>query len=374
MGRKQLIPICEPDVTEGNEEKYVLDALKSGWISSIGSYVTRFEQEFSSYCLAKYGVTVSNGTAALHLALLALDVGKGDEVVIPDLTFASTANAVLYTGATPVLADVGSEIWNLSSESFASKITSKTKAVIAVHLYGHPCEMDSISSIARDNKIYVIEDAAQAHGAEYKGKRVGMLGDIGCFSFYGNKIITTGEGGMCITNDSVLEEKMRVLRDHGMSKERKYWHESIGFNYRITNLQAAVGVAQLEQIENFIKRKRNIALQYDKFLESMKKHVIFPVQKEWAKSVYWLYTVLLRGSDQKTRDDVIKRIRGYGIDVRPTFYPVSMMPPYRKLLKAPNPVSKQLGLTGISLPSGIKMDESRIREVADAFKKSVCKV
>jgi perosamine synthetase len=179
---------------------------------------------------------------------------------------------------------------------------------------------------------------------------------------------------MCITNDSVLEEKMRVLRDHGMSKERKYWHESIGFNYRITNLQAAVGVAQLEQIENFIKRKRNIALQYDKFLESMKKHVIFPVQKEWAKSVYWLYTVLLRGSDQKTRDDVIKRIRGYGIDVRPTFYPVSMMPPYRKLLKAPNPVSKQLGLTGISLPSGIKMDESRIREVADAFKKSVCKV
>ena len=236
------ISLAQPQLS-GNEYKYLMDAFLSTWISSIGSYISRFEETFSNYCGVKYGIATSNGTTALHLALSALDIGSGDEVIVPDITFAATINAVLYTGAVPVIVDVEEDSWCIDPDEIEKAITPKTKAIIPVHIYGQPCNMDAICAIARKNNLYIIEDCAEAHGAEWKNGKVGSFGIISCFSFFGNKVITTGEGGMCITDSIELNEKMRILRDHGMSRKKKYYHEVIGFNYRMTNLQAAIGLS-----------------------------------------------------------------------------------------------------------------------------------
>jgi perosamine synthetase len=265
----KMIPVSMPQLS-GNEEKYVLECLKSGWISSAGSFVTRFEEAYANYIGTKYATSCSNGTAALHLALLACGVGPGDEVIIPDLTFAATANAVLYCGAKPVLVDVEEKTWNIDPVLVENVMTSKTKAIIAVHLYGNPCDMDALMAIAERHKVYVIEDAAEAHGAVYRGRKVGGIGHIGCFSFYGNKILTTGEGGMCVTNDKKLLDTMELCKNHGMKKERRYFHEVIGFNYRLTNIQAAIGLAQLEQLPAFIKERSRVTQQYQKSLAGKK--------------------------------------------------------------------------------------------------------
>jgi len=259
---RKFIPIAEP-LFEGNELKYLTDCIESGWVSSAGKYVQQFENEFGEYIGCKYGVAVHTGTAALHLALAALGVGPGDEVVIPTLTFAATANAVLYTGAKPILVDVEEETWNLDPDLIEKNITEQTKAIIPVHLYGFPCDMDKILEIAEKYNVNIVEDAAEAHGAEYKGKKVGGIGTVGCFSFFANKIITSGEGGICVCNESDIVEKIETLRDHGMKKDKKYWHDEVGFNYRMTNLQAAVCVAQLERINTFInKNSKNAKLNY----------------------------------------------------------------------------------------------------------------
>ena len=247
-------PVAIPNLN-GNEFKYLTDAFLSTWISSSGKYIDKFESEFSSYSDCTYGVTVSNGTVALHLALVALGISEGDEVIIPDLTFAATINAVLHANATPVIVDIGKDSWCISPDEIKKAITSKTKAIIPVHLYGQPCDMGAIMKIAKKYNLKVIEDCAEAHGAMYGDKKVGSFGDIGCFSFYGNKVITTGEGGMCTTNNSELNNKMRILRDHGMSATKRYWHDIVGYNYRMTNLQAAIGLAQLERIEDIHKNR-----------------------------------------------------------------------------------------------------------------------
>ena len=265
----KAIPVSEPDIS-GNEKKYVLDCIETGWISSLGSYVTDFEEKFSRYCGAKHGVAVNNGTSALHLALAACGIGKGDEVIIPDMTFIATANVIAYLGGTPVFVDAEPRTWNIDVTKIKSKITKKTKAIMPVHLYGHPCDMDPLRELAEENGLLIIEDAAEAHGAEYKGKKVGALGTVGCFSFYGNKVITTGEGGMCVTNDEELAERMRLLKDHGMSAKKRYWHTVTGFNFRMTNIQAAIGVAQLEKIDQFIATKRVNAALYNKLLAGVK--------------------------------------------------------------------------------------------------------
>ncbi|MFH1514194.1 MAG: DegT/DnrJ/EryC1/StrS family aminotransferase [bacterium] len=357
-----MIPISEPLLGE-EELQNVIDAVKSGWISSKGAYITEFEQKFAGYCGVNNGIATSNGTAALHLALKALGIKKDDEVIVPTLTFIATANAVTYCNAKPVFVDSHPIYWNMDPEKIEEKITENTKAIIPVHLYGHPCDMDPIMDIARDHDLYVIEDAAEAHGAEYKGKKVGSFGDINCFSFYGNKIITTGEGGMCLTDDDELAERMRILRDHGMNPNRKYWHDVIGFNYRMTNMQAALGVAQIEKIEKIIELKRLNAEHYNRLLKNVNENTItLPIEEKWARNVYWMYSVLI--DHRINRDDMIKKLEQEGIDTRPLFYPIHKMPPY---LGGVFPVAEVVSKLGISLPSSPNLMLSEIARVCDVL-------
>ncbi len=361
---KYKIPVAEPDIGE-NELKNVIDAVKSGWVSSKGPFIEEFEKKFSSYIGVKYGIATSNGTVALHLALTALEMGPKDEVIVPALTFASVANAVLYTGAKPVFVDSHPNHWCIDQSKLEEKITEKTKAIIPVHLYGNPCDMDAIMKIAKDYNLFVIEDCAEAHGAEYKDRKVGTFGNIACFSFYGNKIITTGEGGMCLTNDEDFVQKMRVLRDHGMDIKRRYWHEVVGFNYRMTNLQAALGVAQLEKIDKFIGKKRKIAKLYNSFLKNVQGVVSHPEMPQ-AKNVYWLYSILINKEAYGiSRDEVMNKLAENSVETRRFFYPLHHMPPYKRY--SPNchfPITEKLSSTGINLPSSVKLTEKKIYEIA----------
>lgn len=350
-----MIPVAEP-ILGGNELKYISDCISSGWISSIGKYIKRFEEEFSIYIGAKYGIATSSGTTALHLALVTLGIGKGDEVIIPTLSFIATANCVAYTGAKPVFVDSEPHTWNIDPELIEEKITERTKAIIPVHLYGHPADMAPIRDLAEDHSLVVIEDAAEAHGAEYRGKKVGSLGDAGCWSFYGNKIITTGEGGMITTNNDEIMEKAMLLRDHGMSKEKRYWHLFIGYNYRMTNMQAAVGLAQVEKIEEYVALRRKNAKSYNELLRDL-PNVTIPPEMEWAKNVYWLYSILV---DKIPRDDLIGILHDNGIDTRPFFYPMHKQPPYQKLCSEKLSVAEDLAEKGLSLPSAPSLKEDQI--------------
>lgn len=363
-----MIPISEPNIGE-KERAYVLDAVQSGWVSSLGYYVEKFENDFARYCDVRYGASTSNGTVALHLALAALKIGPGDEVLLPDFTFAATANAVLYTGAVPVFVDSEHDTWNIDARLIEARITNRTKAIIPVHIYGHPCDMDPILALAKKYKLFVIEDAAEAHGAEYKGRKVGNFSDIACFSFYGNKTVTTGEGGICITNDTVLNDRLRLLRDHGMRKSKRYWHDEIGFNYRLTNLQAALGCAQMERIDDFIATKRKNALKYNQLLKGL-GWISLPPEKEYAKSTYWMYSVLITEKAPFDRDTVISRLRDSGIDSRNFFYPVTAMPPYEKYRgNASFPVSQRISASGINLPSSTKLTTEEIDFICATLKK-----
>jgi perosamine synthetase len=341
--RVKFTPVAQPNL-KGNEFNYLCDAFLSTWISSTGAYINRFENDFSQYCGTKHGVAVSNGTVAIHLALLALNIGKGDEVIIPDLTFAATINAVLHAGATPVIVDVEEESWCIDPIEIEKAITAKTKAIIPVHVYGQPCDMDKIMLIAKKHNLKVIEDAAEAHGAEFNGNRVGSFGDISCFSFFANKIITTGEGGMCLTNDDSLNERMRVLRDHGMNKQKKYWHDEVGYNYRMTNLQAAIGCAQLERVDEIITERDLIEMNYKNSLEGLN---LLQWQRQYPnrKKVVWLVSVL---SNQKEK--VMEKLRENSIDVRPFFYPLSEMPVYKNYVFSSS-VSQKLSKIGLNLPT-----------------------
>lgn len=280
-----FIPVAEPMIGK-EEEMLVLEALRSGWISSIGKYIQQFEEEFARFCSVKHAITVSNGTAALHVTLVALGIGPGDEVIIPALTYVATANAVTYTGSTPVPVDVESDTWNIDPSKIKEKINPRTKAIIPVHLYGHPADMGPIMEIARKYHLFVIEDAAEAHGALYRNQIVGSIGTVGCFSFFGNKIITTGEGGMITLNNSILAQRIRMLKNQGVSKKRKYFHPEIGFNYRMTNLQAAIGLAQLRKVQKIIDKKIEIARLYQKFLLPLIPKITLHPEAKWAKNVF----------------------------------------------------------------------------------------
>ena len=349
-----MIPIAEPLLGE-EELENIIEAVKSGWISSKGKFISEFEEEFAGYCGVKYGVATSNGTTALHLALSALGIKERDEVIVPDLTFIATANAVIYCNAKPVFVGSHPDYWCIDPEKIEEKITPRTKAIIPVHLYGHPCDMDAIMDIAKDHDLYVIEDAAEAHGAEYKGEKIGSFGDISCFSFYGNKIITTGEGGMCLTNNEELADKMRILRDHGMNPKKRYWYDVIGFNYRMTNMQAAVGVAQLKKLDKFIEKKRQIARWYEEGLKELaeKEMITLHPEMKWAKCVYWMYCILIEDKFEMTRDELMKKLEEKEIETRPFFYPMHTMPPYKTNEKFR--VSKELARKGINLPSSVKL-------------------
>ena len=353
-----FLPISKPFIG-AREKELVLDALDSGWVSSIGKYIDEFETNFARYCGTEYALAVNSGTGGLHLALATLGLQPGDEAIVPDLTFVATANAVAYTGAMPVLADIDPDTLCIDPASVKSQITARTKAIIPVHLYGHPADMDGLSAIGDAHGLAVIEDAAEAHGAEYKGRKVGGLGKCGVFSFYGNKVITTGEGGMLTTNDREFYERARRLRDHAMSPNRRYFHKERGFNYRISNLQAALGVAQLERIEDFLARRAEIMGWYNAEIATADAIRLNRV-KNWAKSAFWMICLEVDWLDEARRDLLMQKLWARGIDTRPYFCTMSSMPMYKQ---EPLPISARKAQIGLNLPSYFELTKQEVQRV-----------
>lgn len=362
----EFLPVSRPHLSR-KEEEYVLDAVRSGWVSSIGKYIELFEASFAKFCGTKYALTTSNGTTGLHLALATAGIGPGDEVIVPDITFVATANAVAYTGAKPVIVDIEADTLGISPTAVRAAITEKTRAIVPVHLYGHPADMDELNAIARQHGLIVIEDAAEAHGAEYKGRRVGGLGKAGVFSFYGNKIITTGEGGMITTDDADFYRKACFLRDQAMSTEKRYWHDVIGYNYRITNMQAALGLAQMELIDEMLERRAAILAQYrDTIITSEAVRLNFTAN--WAKSAYWMICLEVDWFDEAVRSTFMARLKTRGIDSRPYFYPMSALPMYKQATPR-NAAAKSV--IGLNLPTFHELTKADIVRIGDAVNKEL---
>ena len=359
------ISVASP-LLNGNEIAYVTECIKTNWISSQGKFVKQFESIFSSYHENKNSLAVSNGTVALHLALESLGIGKGDEVIVPDLTFAASINAIIYAGATPVLVDVDSLSWNMDVSQIEELISKKTKAIMPVHLYGLPCDMEKIMSIAKKFNLLVIEDCAEALGSFYKNKPVGTFGDVATFSFYGNKTITTGEGGMLVFKDPLVAERASILRDHGMSKNKRYWHDVVGYNYRLTNIQAAIGVAQFERLDEFVSAKKTNGNFYNQLFSNLDFFDI-PLQSSDSINSYWLYTCLVKKSAPFTRDQLIDFLQQRGVETRPVFYPMHLMPPYINYIKKPLVNSIDISQRGISFPSSVNLSSLEMEYI----KKSV---
>lgn len=353
------IPIYQPDL-QGNEKKYVLDCLDSTWISSKGKYILKFEEKFAQYVSVKHAVGVCNGTVAIHLALLALGIGPGDEVIVPTLTYIASVNAISYVGATPVFCDSLPSTWQMDPADVQRKISSKTKAVLAVHLYGHPCNMEQLTQVCSDNQIFLIEDCAEAIGALYKGRHVGSFGDISTFSFFGNKTITTGEGGMVVTNDETLIERSRHFRGQGLAQHREYWHDVIGYNFRMTNIEAAIGMAQLERVDEFLNKKKQVASWYKSFLDPGK--VTFHHEVGDVRHAYWMCSVLV--NDPAQREPLRNQLAAQGIETRPLFYPIHTMPMYSHKYQK-HEVAENLGWRGINLPSFPGLSKEQVQSIAE---------
>jgi len=353
-----LIPVSKPSIT-GLEKDYVTNALASGWVSSQGEYLEAFEEAFAQYCGTRYALAVANATVGLHLVLTALGVGPGDEVIVPDFTFVATANAVHQTGAKAVFADINPESLCIDSSSVRSLITERTKALVPVHLYGHPCDMQALNDVAKEYGLFVVEDAAEAHGAKIKEQKVGSFGTAGVFSFYGNKIITTGEGGMITTNDERLFSKAKLLRGHAMQPANRYWHEMVGYNYRMTNLQAALGLAQLERIETIIEKRLLVFKWYSRYLEHVpliKLNSSLP----HVRNVCWMICMQAKGMNMGSRALLMSELKDHGVDTRPFFYPVSDMPMYSR---ANTPVAHEVHVTGINLPTFYDLQEADVEYI-----------
>jgi perosamine synthetase len=368
-----MIRVNEPLIGQDEFNK-VAAGLKSNWISSQGRYISEFEETFARFCGLKYGISTTNGTTALHLALAAVGVGPGDEVLLPSFTMVATAFAVAYCGARPVFIDSEPENFNIDLERVSTYLQTqekrgkvKVKVILPVHMYGHPVDMDPLLALADKYALTVIEDAAEAHGAEYKGKRCGSFGAFGCFSFYANKIITTGEGGMVVTDDPALADKARRLKDLAHAPGKRFLHTELGFNYRMTNLQAALGVAQLKKINTHIKKKRWIAREY---INGLKKipGLILPKEQPWAKSVYWMFGVLVEPGFGLDRDRLMQELSIRGIETRSFFIPMHRQPVFERGKKnsrhyGPYPVAEAISEQGFYLPSGLTISQDQIRYI-----------
>ena len=368
------ISIAKPEL-RGNEIKYLTDCVNSGWVSSVGPYISKFEKIFSKYTKLKNVIAVSSGTTALQLALSTLNIGQNDEVIVPDLTFASPVNAIIHTGAKPVLAEVKKNTYCIDEQKIEKLITKKTKAIVVVHLYGHPAQIKDILKITKKYGIYLIEDCAEALGSYYNGKHVGCFGDISTFSFFANKTITTGEGGMISFKKRENFQRGKILRDHGMSRDKKYWHIYPGFNFRMTNLQAAVGLAQMERIGWFIKKKRKLVNLYNKHLANI-DFIDLPGEYGNVINSYWLYTINLKKGFTRYKNELIRKMNLNGIEARPVFYSMHLMPIYKKYVKKNYSLlnSKALSNAGISLPSAYDISEKdiiRIKIFLQNFKKNI---
>lgn len=354
-----FIPIYTPDLS-GNERDYVLECLDSTWISSKGKFIAEFEERFGQYIGSRYATTVSNGTVALHLALVALGIGPGDEVIVPTLTYIASANAVAYTGATPVFVDSEAASWQISPEDIRAKITPRTKAIMPVHLYGAACDMDAIMGIAREHNLLVVEDCAEAIGTLYKGRHVGTFGDIATFSFFGNKTMTTGEGGMVVTNDQTLHDRAVHFKGQGLATSRQYWHDVIGYNYRMTNICAAIGVAQMERVDSFLEGKRRVAQGYMDRLSGL--GFTFQEEKADTRHSYWMMSLLVE--DPADRDPLRTWLGDRGVETRPLFYPVHTMPMYEKHFEL-HRVAEMLGWRGINVPSWPGLSDAQLDRICD---------
>jgi perosamine synthetase len=359
----RFLPVAEPDLSHA-ELRNLIDAYLSTWISSTGDYIRSFERRFAEMTEMAHGVATSNGTVSLHLALAALGIGEGDEVIVPDLTFAASANTVLHVGATPVLVDVDPGTWCLSVESIERALTPRTKAIMPVHVFGRPAPMTEIAALAKARGLFIIEDCAEAHGARYDGRPVGSFSHIASFSFFANKIVTTGEGGICLTDDPELAARMRVLRDHGMRPERRYWHEDVGFNFRMTNMQAAVGCAQLERMAGFLAMRRGVDALYREAFAGI-RDVSFPAEMDdRAEPVVWFSCALVPPAK---RPALIAACAAENIDLRPFFNGLSSMPAYTRFAAA-CPASASLSAAGVNLPTSRKVDRRMAEKIAGIFR------
>ena len=372
------IPVNEP-LLDDLDLEYVTDCVKTAWVSSAGKYIHQFEEGWASYCGRKHGIAVANGTVALQLALAGLDLQPGDEVILPSFTIVSCALAVLYNGATPVLVDSDPETWCMDPDQVAKKITGKTRAIMPVHIYGHPVDMDPLLALAGQNNLAVIEDAAEAHGARYlSGRdgdnpqwlRCGSMGDASCFSFYANKLITTGEGGMVLTDDDTLAESFRSKRNLCFQSGRRFEHLEEGFNFRLTNLQAALGAAQVSRIDRIVEKKRWMGREYTQRLNDL-PGLQLPVERSWAKSVYWMYGVVVDESNGMDAEVFAQKLRKKGVDTRPFFFGMHQQPAFHKrglFVDERYPITERIANQGLYLPSGLTLTETQLNLVCQAVR------
>ncbi len=364
------VPVNEP-LLDGNEKKYINECIDTGWISSEGPFVKRFEDEFSSYVDRNHGIAVANGSLALDIAVKALEIGKGDEVILPTFTIVSCANSVVNVGATPVVVDCDPNSWNMIASQVEAKITKNTKAIMLVHLYGLPVDLDPILELAKKHDLKIIEDAAEMHGQTYKGKKCGSFGDISIFSFYPNKHITTGEGGMLVTDSPKLAERCRSIRNLCFQANPRFVHEEMGLNARMTNMQAALGVAQLEKIEEKIIKKRYIGYKYDSLLADIPT-IHTPLAKtEYAENIYWVYGIVLKDDYPADAKEIANRLREYKIGSRPFFWPMHQQPIFQKMglfkdVQCPN--AEKIAKRGFYIPSGLGINDEKIEYVAKILK------
>lgn len=356
------IPVYRPSLN-GNEFKYVSDCLNSTRISSKGPYIDKFENDFSDFLKMKYSTTVSNGTVALHLAFLCLGIKEGDEVIVPTLTYIASVNAISYVGAKPIFVDADPLTWNIDVEAIESRISKKTKAIIIVHLYGACCDMDRINYLCKKHDIFLIEDVAEAFGSKYKNKFAGTFGDIATFSFFGNKTITTGEGGMVVTNNKFLYEKAKFLKSQAVSVKKEYWHDEIGFNYRMTNLTAAIGVAQLERANEIIHKKRQLLEIYKNELYGLP--IKFQNEDEKSFNTYWMISIIVE--NENIRDLIREELRLNSVETRPFFPPANIMPVF--YTDEIFPIALNLSKIGINLPSYPDLSKGEVEFICAIIKK-----
>jgi perosamine synthetase len=366
MGLRAMIPVNEP-LLEGNEERYLAECVKTGWISSEGPFVRKLEEGFAARVGRRHGVAVCNGSVALDVAIAALDIGRGDEVILPSFTIISCAAAIVRAGATPVLVDCEGDTWNTTADRIADRITARTKAIMIVHIYGLPVDMDPVFALAQQHGLRIIEDAAEMHGQTYKGRPCGSLGDVSTFSFYPNKLVTTGEGGMVLTDDSVVVERCRALRNLCFQPGKRFVHEELGWNFRMSNLQAAVGVAQLEQLDEFVVRKRRIGAAYQERLRDI-CGVQLPVERTaYAENIYWVFGIVLDDHVPFDAAEAMRRLAARGVETRPFFWPMHAQPALRKMglfADEAYPNAERLARRGFYLPSGLSLTEPQVDKVA----------
>lgn len=376
-----MIPVNEPSLS-GNELDYVTECIRTGWVSSAGKYINEFESGWAEYCGKEFGIAVSNGTTALDVAVYCLGLDQGDEVILPSFTIISCALAIVRNGGVPVLVDCDPVTWTMDPVQVQDKITSRTKGIMPVHIYGHPVDMDPLLDLAEDHGLAIVEDAAEAHGAEYQSrrnnttswKRCGSFGTLSCFSFYANKLITTGEGGMVLTDDKALAKKARSYRDLCFQPQQRFWHEHLGNNYRLTNLQAALGVAQMERMQEIVNKKRHMAQEYSRQLGRI-SHIQLPVEQPWARSVWWMYGLVVSEDAGMNNREFARRLFEKGIDTRPFFIGMHEQPAFRKrgLFQDEHyPVAERIARQGLYLPSGLTLTDEQIRIVSSAIREVLC--